>query len=63
VAPRLAGPWAIYTLATAVVGLVTTVWLIAAYRRDAAHTGIAQRALIATYLLWITVLSLHLVAR
>jgi hypothetical protein len=63
VTARLAGPWAIYTLATAVVGLVTTVWLIAAYRRDAAHTGIAQRALIATYLLWITVLSLHLVAR
>jgi len=62
-APRHAAPCAIYTLATAVVGLGSTVWLIAAYRRDAAHTGIAQRALIATYLLWITVLSLHLVAR
>jgi hypothetical protein len=48
VAPRLAGPWAIYTLATAVVGLVTTVLLIAAYRRDAAHTGLVQRAFIAT---------------
>ena len=62
VAPRLSGPWAIYTLATAVVGLVTTVWLIASYYRDAGHTGLVQRALLATYLLWITILSLHLVA-
>jgi len=37
--------------------------LIAAHRRDAAHTGLVQPAFIATYLLWITVLSLHVVAR
>jgi len=61
--PRLAGPWATYTVATAVVGLVSTVWLIAAYRRDAAYTGLVQRAFIATYWLWITVLGLHLVTR
>ena len=63
VARRLDGGWATYTIATAVVGLVTTGWLIAAYRRDAAYTGLVQRALIATYWLWITVLSLHLVIR
>ncbi len=34
-----------------------------AYRRDAAHTGLVQWALIATYWLWITVLSIHLVIR
>lgn len=63
VAPELAGSWAVYTWATAVVGLVTTVWLIVAYRRDAAHTGTAQRALLATYWLWMTVLSIHLATR
>ncbi len=63
VAPRLTAPWTAYTLTTAVVGLVATVWLIAAWRRDARHTGLAQRAFLATYWLWITLLSLHLVAR
>jgi hypothetical protein len=62
VARRLDGPWATYTLATA-LGLVTTAGLIAAYRRDAAVTGLVQRALIATYWLGIAVLSLHLVFR
>ena len=62
-APRLGGrgrrtPWA-----TAIVGLVTTAGLIAAYRRDAAYTGLVQRAFIATYWLWISILSLHLVTR
>ncbi len=61
VARRLEGLWVIYTLATALVGSVTTVWLIASYRRDAANTGLVQRALIATYWLWITMLSVHLV--
>ena len=63
VAPRLAEPWSTYTLVTAAIGVITTVWLIAAYHRDAALTGLAQRAFLATYLVWITVLSLHLVAR
>lgn len=63
VAPQLAGPWMIYTWATAVTGLVFTVAMMAAYLRDTAVTGLVQRVLIGTYLLWITVLSLHLVAR
>ena len=61
-APQLAGPWRTYTLATAGVGLASTIWLIVAWRRNAAHTGLAQRTFIATYWLWITILSLHLVA-
>lgn len=48
VAPRLAEPWATFTLATAVIGLGSTVWLLAAYHRDAAHTRMAQRSFIAT---------------
>lgn len=62
-APGLSRPWAIYSVATAVVGLATTVLLIVAYRRDAARTGLVQRAFLATYLLWIAALSLHLATR
>jgi hypothetical protein len=60
VAARLAGPWAAYTLATAVVGLVMTGWLISAYRSDAANTGMVQRILLATYGLWVVVLGVSL---
>lgn len=60
VAPRLDGVWAAYTVGTAVVGLLTTVWLVTAYQRDAAHTGLVQRAFLVTYWLWLTLLSLHL---
>ncbi|MGB7819625.1 MAG: DUF998 domain-containing protein [Ornithinibacter sp.] len=62
IAPRLAEPWTIYTLATAGVGLASTVWLIVAWRGNAPYTGLAQRIVLATYWLWITILSLHLVA-
>lgn len=62
-APQLAGPWTIYTLATAAAGLASSIWLIVAWRHNAAHTGLAQRIFIAIYWLWITILSLHLVAR
>jgi hypothetical protein len=60
VAARLAGPWAAYTLATAVVGLVMTGWLISAYRSDAANTGTVQRILLATYGLWVVVFGVSL---
>jgi hypothetical protein len=60
VAARLAGPWAVYTLATAVVGLMMTGWLISAYRRDAANTGLVQRILLATYGLWVVVFGVSL---
>lgn len=60
VSSRLNGPWAVYTLATAAVGLVTTVWLMVSYRRDAANTGLVQRLFLGTYWLWMTLLSLHL---
>jgi hypothetical protein len=60
VAARLAGPWAAYTLATAVVGLVMTGWLISAYRSDAANTGTVQRILLATYGLWVVVFGVAL---
>ncbi len=59
-APRLEAGWAVYTWATAAVGLVTTAWLTTAYRRDAPYTGLVQRALIGTYWLWIALLGLHL---
>ena len=62
IAPQLAEPWTIYTLATAGVGLASTVWLIVAWRGNAPYTGLAQRIVLATYWLWITMLSLHLVA-
>jgi hypothetical protein len=60
VAAGLAGPWAAYTLATAVVGLVMTGWLISAYRSDAANTGTVQRILLATYGLWVVVFGVAL---
>ena len=60
VAASLAGPWAVYSLATAVVGLMMTGWLISAYRRDAANTGLVQRILLATYGLWVVVFGVSL---
>jgi hypothetical protein len=60
VAGSLAGPWAVYSLATAVVGLMMTGWLISAYRRDAANTGLVQRILLATYGLWVVVFGVSL---
>jgi hypothetical membrane protein len=62
VAVRLPAPWAVYSLATGVAGLVMTVWLVSAYRRDAANTGRVQRLLLATYGLWIVLLGVALAA-
>jgi hypothetical protein len=39
---------------------MTTGWLISAYRRDAANTGLVQRILLATYGLWVVVLGVSL---
>lgn len=63
VAPQLAGWWATYTWVTAGVGLVFTVGATAAYLRDTPFVGLVQRVLMGAYLLWITLLSLHLTTR
>lgn len=55
------GPWRIYTLATAVVGLFLTGGTVAALRRDAARTGLVQRASILVYWTWIILTGLYLV--
>jgi hypothetical protein len=59
----LDGPWRMYTVLTAIVGLVLTVWTALAFQRDAAHTGLVQRGLILVYLSWIVLLGIHLVLR
>lgn len=59
-ASRLDGAWRLYTVLTAVVGLVLTIGTALAYQRDAANTGLVQRALILVYWSWIVVLGLHL---
>jgi len=60
-AGRLLGAWRLYTVLTAVVGLALTIWTALAYQRDAANTGLVQRALILVYWSWIVLLGLHLV--
>jgi len=59
-AGRLDGVWRLYTLLTAIVGLVLTVGTALSYQRDAAKTGLVQRALILVYWSWIVLLGLHL---
>jgi len=58
---ELQGLWRWYTVLTAIVGLGMTMWTALAYQRDAAHTGLIQRGLIAVYWSWIVVLGVHLV--
>lgn len=60
-AGRLDGAWRLYTVLTAVVGLALTIGTALAYQRDAANTGLIQRALILVYWSWIVLLGLHLV--
>ena len=57
----LDGSWRMYTVLTAIVGLALTVWTALAFQRDAANTGLVQRALILVYWSWIVLLGLHLV--
>ena len=60
-AGQLQGVWRWYTVLTAIAGLGMTIWTALAYQRDAAHTGLVQRGLIAVYWSWIVVLGIHLV--
>ena len=59
-AGQLQGFWRWHTVLTAIAGLGMTIWTALAYRRDAAHTGLIQRGLIAVYWSWIVVLGIHL---
>jgi len=59
-ASRLEGAWQLYTILTAVVGFALTVATAIAWQRDAARTGLIQRALIVVYLAWIALLGIHL---
>jgi hypothetical membrane protein len=59
-AGRLDGPWRLYTVLTAIVGLCLTIGTALAYQRDAANTGLIQRALIFVYWSWIVLLGIHL---
>jgi hypothetical protein len=61
VASQLQGVWRWYTVLTAVAGLGMTVWTATAYQRDAAHTGLIQRGLIAVYWSWIVALGVRLI--
>jgi hypothetical protein len=58
----LRGGWRLYTMLTAGIGFVLTVWTAVAYQKDAAHTGLVQRGLIIVYWSWIAALAIHLVA-
>jgi hypothetical protein len=57
---RLDGVWRLYTVLTAVAGLALTISTAVAYQRDAAKTGLVQRALILVYWSWIVLLGIHL---
>lgn len=59
-AGRLDGVWRLYTALTAVVGFGLTMATALSYQRDAANTGLVQRALILVYWSWIVLLGFHL---
>ena len=59
-AGRLDGPWRMYTVLTAIVGLALTIGTALAYQRDVANTGLIQRALLLVYWSWIFLLGIHL---
>jgi hypothetical protein len=61
-AGQLRGGWRLYTMLTAGIGFVLTVWTAVAYQKDAANTGLVQRGLIIVYWSWIAALAIHLVA-
>jgi hypothetical protein len=61
-ADQLRGGWRLYTMLTAGIGFVLTVWTAAAYQKDAENTGLVQRGLIIVYWSWIVALAIHLVA-
>ena len=61
-AGSLEGPWRGYTLITAAVGLGLTAGTAVAFQRDAAMTGLVQRALIVVYWAWIILTGIYLIA-
>lgn len=61
-AGRLDGPWRLYTMLTAIIGLALTIWTALAYHRDTPKTGLVQRALILVYWSWIVLLGIHLLS-
>lgn len=61
-ASRLEGGWRLYTLLTAGLGLVMTVWTATAYNRDASNTGLVQRGLLFVFSSWTVALGIHLAA-
>jgi hypothetical protein len=61
-ANQLGGGWRLYTMLTAGIGFVLTVWTAVAYQKDAANTGLVQRGLIIVYWSWIVALAIHLLA-
>jgi hypothetical protein len=59
-AGSLEGPWRIYTVITAVVGVVLTAWTAVSFQRDAANTGLVQRTLMLVYWAWVILTGIHL---
>jgi hypothetical protein len=59
-AGRLQEAWRLYTVLTAVIGLVLTIATAVAWQKDAIKTGLLQRALILVYCSWIVLLGIQL---
>lgn len=59
-AGSLEGPWRIYTMITAVVGVALTAWTAVSFQKDAAITGLVQRTLILVYWVWVILTGIHL---
>lgn len=49
-APKLYGPWRLFTVVTAVAGLTLTIGTALSWKKDARYTGLVQRILIIVYL-------------
>lgn len=56
----LTGVWRVYSIATAIIGLMLLGWFGHAFETDASNAGIAQRALILVDWSWIALLGVHL---
>lgn len=57
---HLEGPWRLYTILTAVVGLGFTAGTAFAFQTDHSRTGLIQRGLIFVYWSWIVLVGIHL---
>lgn len=58
---ELDGAWRIYTALTAALGLALTAGTAVAFQKNAAKTGLVQRALILVYFTWMAALGIHLI--